>query len=173
MKYIIAFIAAWSLTVLSVSAMPYVRILGVTPDLVLIFAASWAVIRGQDEAMVVVPIAGLLRDLATSDPLGMSVLGLAPIVLFTAAVQLRRVDTDFLPTVLVVAVGSVAFGIISMLVLTVTGQHVPWAAGVLRVVVPAAIVNALFTPFVYLPVHWLGSRSTTRVMGPGRISSTV
>jgi rod shape-determining protein MreD len=172
-KYIIAFIAGWCLAAISVSAMPYIRILGVTPDLALIFAATWSVVRGQDEAMIVVPMVGLLRDLTTSDPLGLSILGLAPIVLLTAAVQLRRVDTEFLPTVIVVSAGSFAFGVISMLVLTATGQHVPWVDGVLRVVVPTAVVNALFTPVVYLPVRWLGSRSTVRVMGPGRISSPV
>lgn len=173
MKYLLAFAAAFLLAALGVSALPYIHVLGVAPDLVVIFAASWAIVRGHDEALVVVPIAGLLRDLMTSDPLGMSVLALAPIVLLAAAIQLRRVDTKFLPTVIVVAAGSIVYGIISMLALTATGREVPWIDGLLRVVVPSAIVNALFTPMVYLPVQWLGARSTARIMGPGRITSPV
>ncbi len=151
--------------------MPYVQVLGVTPNLILIFAASWAMIRGQDEALVVVPMAGFLRDVTTSDPLGTSVLAMAPIILLATTVQLRAMDTDFVPTVIVVAAGSLAYGIISMTVLAATGQKVPWTDALLRVVLPAVVVNALFTPIVYLPVHWLGARSTARILGPGRITS--
>ncbi len=170
MKYAIAFVVAWFLAVLHSSALTYVKVLGVTPDLVLIFAASWAVIRGQEEAFVVVPMAGFLRDLTTSDPLGTSVLGLAPIVLLAAAARLRSVDTEFLPTVAVVAAGSLAYGIISLAVLAATGEGVSWGQAVLRVVIPAVIVNSLFTAIVYLPVHWLSPRPTG-LQGAGRLSS--
>ena len=81
MKYLVAFVGAFFAAVLAASMAPYARVLGVTPDPVLIFAACWAMIRGQREAMVVVPMAGLLRDLTTSDPAGTSVLALSPIVL--------------------------------------------------------------------------------------------
>ena len=155
MKYLLAFAAAFFLAALGASAMPYVRVLGVTPDLLLIFAASWAVVRGQSEAMVVVPVAGLLRDLTASDPLGTSMLALSPIVLLAALRELRAVESNFLPALAVVAAGTVAYGLISMAVLAATGQTVPLADALLRVVLPGALVNALFTPIVYLPVRWL------------------
>ena len=117
MRYPIAFAAAFFLAVLQASAMPYVKVLGVTPDLVLIFAACWAMVRGQGEAMVVVPLAGLLRDLSSSDPLGTSVLALAPIVLLAAARELRPMDTEFVPTLVVVGAGTLAYGVLSMSVL--------------------------------------------------------
>ena len=62
----------------------------------------------------------------TSDPLGMSTLALMPIVLLAAATRLRAVDTEFIPTVLVVACGSLTYGIISMTVLAITGQTIDW-----------------------------------------------
>ncbi len=155
MRYLIAFAAAFFLAVLGASAMPYVKVLGVTPDLVLIFAACWAMVRGQGEAMVVVPLAGLLRDLSSSDPLGTSVLALAPIVLLAAARDLRPVETEFVPALAVVGAGSLAYGVLSMSVLAAAGQEVPWLDGLLRVLLPGAVVNALFTPIVYLPVRWL------------------
>jgi rod shape-determining protein MreD len=170
MKYFIAFVAAWLLAVLHSSALTYVKVLGVTPDLLLIFAASWAIVRGQEEAFVVVPMAGILRDLTTSDPLGTSVLGLGPIVLLAAAARLRSVETEFLPTVGVVAAGSLAYIIISMVVLAATGDGIPWGQGILRVLIPAVIVNSLFTPIVYLPVHWL-SPHPTGLQGARRLSS--
>jgi len=173
MRYFVVFIIAFLLAMLGVSAMPYVRVLGITPDFVLIFAASWAVVRGQDEALVVVPIAGLAHDLTTSDPLGTSVLAMTPIVLLAAAVQLRSVDSQFLPAVVVVAVASLLYSIISMFVLAAIGQDVSWMQALLRVVLPFAIVNALFTPIVYLPVHWLSPSAQPRLLGGGRIASTL
>lgn len=170
MKYLIAFVVVWFLAVLQSSAFTYVKVLGITPDLLLIFAASWAVVRGQEEAFVVVPMAGLLHDLTTSDPLGTSVLGLAPIVLLAAAARLRSVETEFLPALGVAAAGSLAYWMISMTVLTATGDGVPWGQGILRVLIPAVIVNSLFTPIVYLPVHWL-SPHPTGLRGAGRLTS--
>ena len=156
MKYIVAFAALFFLAILGASVMPYVKVLGVTPDLVLIFTACWALLRGQGEAMVLVPMAGFLRDLTTSDPLGTSVLALSPILLLaSAAREFRMVETDFVPALVVVAAGTLAYSLISMTVLIITGQEIPWLTALLYVALPSAIVNALFTPIVYLPVRWL------------------
>lgn len=171
MKYLVAGVACVFLAMLNVSAMPYVKVLGVTPDLVLIFAACWAVIRGQDEAMYVVPMAGFARDFATADPLGTSVLALIPVVLLAAVVRVQALDSDFIPTVAVVAAGSVCYSIVSSTVLGASGQEIDWWHTATRLVVPAAVVNALFTPIVYLPVHWLSPSTKATVMGPGRITS--
>jgi rod shape-determining protein MreD len=171
MKYVVAFVLAYLLAILEVSFMSSFQVLGVTPSLVLMFVASWAVVRGQDEALVVVPLSGFIRDLVTSDPLGTSALALTPIVLLAAAVQLRSMDSDFLPTVVVVGAGSLAYGIISIVVLTAAGQSIPWLDGMLTAVLPLVVVNALFTPLIYLPVRWAGARSTTRILGPTRITS--
>jgi len=165
MRYVAAFIAAFAIAVVYASALPYWRILGVTPDLVLIFVACWAMLRGQDEAMVVVPLAGFLRDLMTSDPLGTSVLALAPIVLLATLREFKIVETDFVPTVVVVVAGSLAYGVIALAVLAATGQTVPWSDAIIRAVLPAVIVNGLFTPIIYLPLRWF--QSARRPQGAG------
>jgi rod shape-determining protein MreD len=159
-RYAAAFLVAWLLAVANVSAFSYIKVLGVTPDFVLIFAACWAVIRGEPEALIVVPFAGMMRDLLSSDPLGTSILAFAPIVLFASIARIQVIDSDFPPTVAVVAAGSLTFGIIQTLVLGATGQHIDVWQVFLRVIVPGVIVNALFTPIVYLPVRWLNPRFT-------------
>lgn len=168
MKYIVAFILAFALALVYAAALPYWHILGVTPDLVLVFVACWAMLRGQAEAMVVVPLVGFLRDLMTSDPLGTSVLALAPIVLLASLREVTIVETDFVPTLLVVVLGSLAYGIIASAVLVAIGQTVPWTDALVRAILPVAIVNALFTPIVYLPVRWLrpAQRSLVVKRGP-------
>ncbi len=171
MRYFIAFLLAWFFAVVNVSALPYIKILGVTPDFVLIFAACWAVLREPDEALIVIPVAGFLRDLAGSDPLGTSVIALAPIVLLAAAVRLRAVDSQFLPTVIVVMAGSAAYSVISAVILRATGQEIAWGHFILRIAFPLILVNGVFTPFVYLPISRLMPAPRPSILGPGRITS--
>ena len=167
MKYPIAFAGALFAAILAASAMPTVKVLGVTPDLVLIFAACWAMVRGQREAMVVVPIAGVLRDLTTSDPVGTSVLALSPIVLLAVARDLRPVESEFLPALAVVAAASLAYAVVSMTVLTAVGDDVPWGTALLRVALPSMLVNALFAAIVYPPMRWLSPRPKLESFGVG------
>jgi len=166
-KYLVAFAGALSCAMLAASAMPSVKVLGVTPDLVLIFTACWAVVRGQGEAMVVVPIAGVLRDLTTSDPVGTSVLALSPIVLLAVARELRPVESEFLPALAVVASASLAYALVSMAVLTAVGDDVPWGTALLRVAVPSMLVNALFAAIVYPPMRWMSPRPKAVSFGVG------
>lgn len=170
MKYVIAFLIAWFLAVLNVSAMPYVKVLGVTPDLVLIFAACWAVVRPDEESLIVVPMAGLLRDLLSSDPIGASVFAFIPIVVLATIVRLQMLDSQFLPSIVVVATGSLAFGVLHTSVLAITGQPIDVFYTVIRVIIPMAIVNAIFTPIVYLPVRWMTPKHVTGLLG-GRLTS--
>ena len=171
MKYIFATLIAWFLAVLDVSAMPYMKVLGVTPDLVLILAACWAVLRPQDEAMIAVPIAGLMHDLTNGDPLGASILGFAPLLVLATAAHIRAVDTQFIPALIVVAAGTLTWGAIRMSVLAVTGQEVQWFDATLRVVIPLAIVNTLFMPLIYMPLSWFSAAQRQGIMGGGRITS--
>ena len=171
MKYVFATLIAWFLAMLDVSAMPYMKVLGVTPDLVLILAACWAVLRPQDEAMIAVPIAGLMHDLTNGDPLGASILGFAPLLVLAGGVRIRAVETQFIPALIVVAAGTLTWGAIRMSVLTVTGQEVQWFDAALRVIVPLAVVNTLFMPLIYMPLSWFSAAQRQGIMAGGRITS--
>ena len=157
MRYVVAAATAFFLAVLGVSAMPYVKVLGVTPDLILIFAVTWMMVRGQREAAVVVPVAGLMRDLTTSDPVGTSVLALSPIVLLAVVRELKAVESELVLTLIVAVLASLIYGLLSMMVLTATGQGFPLLDGLLWVVLPSLVVNALFVPIIYLPMRWLSA----------------
>lgn len=167
MKYLVALAGCFLAASLTASLSPYVNILGVTPDLVLVFAACWSVVRGQREAMVVVPLAGLLRDLVTSDPVGTSVIALSPIVLLTAIRDLRLIESEFLPALAVVATASLAYSVISMTVLTAVGDDVPWGTAMLRVALPSMLVNPLFAVLVYPPMRWLTPPARRESFGVG------
>jgi rod shape-determining protein MreD len=171
MRFVVLAIAAWFLSVLSVTMMPHIKLLGVTPDLVLILAASWAVVRSEEDALIGVPLIAVIRDLVTSDPVGTSLLAMAPIVLLAAAARLRPIDSDFIPALAVVALGSFFYELIHAAVLAVTGDTIDVGYTLLRVAVPAALVNALFAPIVYMPVRWLSPKRPSVLYGHGRLTS--
>ncbi len=171
MKYLAVLLMTWFLATAQVSALPYLKLLGVTPDLVLILGACWAVLRPQDEAMIVAPIAGLMHDLATGDPLGTSVLAFAPLVILAASVRIRAVETQFIAALVVVSAGTLAWGAIRMIVLSVSGQEIQWFQATIRVVLPLAAVNTLFMPLFYMPLSWFSAGQRQGIMGSGRITS--
>jgi len=170
-KYVIAAAAAWFLAVANVSALSYVKVLGVTPDFVLILACCWAVIRSEDEALVVVPLCGLLRDLIGSDPTGTAMLGFAPIVLLAALSRTQVIDSDFPPTIAVVAAGTLIFLIVQTTVLAATGQRVEVLRVLTHVIIPSIVINSLFTPIVYLPVRWLTPHRALAMQGGRRLTA--
>ena len=173
MRYAVAAVLAWIFAVLDASAMPYLHPLGVSPDLVLVLAACWAIVRGHNEAMVVVPICAVMQDLTTSDPFGTSLLALAPIVPIAAAVRLRAIESDFVPAVATVMGASLCYGVISMTVLGVTGQEIDITYALFRVVLPSIVINALFTPLIFLPMHWISPSQQAWLQSSTRLRSSV
>lgn len=167
MKYLIALLGLFSAVVLAAGTAPHARVLGVAPDPVLIFVACWAMVRGQREAMVLVPLAGLLRDLSTSDPVGTSVLALAPIVPLAAVRELRLVESEFVPALAAVAAASLAYSLISMAVLAATGQSAPLLPALTGVALPSMLVNPLFAAVVYPLMRWLSPKPRSESFGVG------
>jgi rod shape-determining protein MreD len=172
-KYLVATALAWFIAVANVSALSYISVLGVTPDFVLILACCWAVVRSEEEALIVVPVCGLMRDLAGSDPTGTAVLGFAPIAVFAAIARLQAIDSDFPSAIAVAAGGTLAFLIVQTFVLAGTGHSVDAWQVTTRVVIPSVIVNALFTPIVYLPVRWFSPPRPLAMQGGRRLTATL
>lgn len=173
MKYAVAILLAWFVAIANVSGLSYISVLGVTPDFVLILACCWAVVRSEEEALIVVPICGLMRDLAGSDPTGTAILGFAPIVLLAAVGRTQVLDSSFPPTVVVTAAGTISFLLIQSCVLAGTGHHVEVWHLVSAVALPSVVVNALFTPIVYLPVRWFSPPRPLAMQGGRRLTATL
>ena len=99
--------------------------------------------------------------------MGTSRLALAPVWLRAVIRERRPVESDFLPTLVVVAIDSLAYAVISMAVLTAIGDGVPWGTGMLHVALPSMLVNPLFTVLIYAPMRWLTARPKRESFGVG------
>ncbi|HZP26575.1 MAG TPA: rod shape-determining protein MreD [Dehalococcoidia bacterium] len=168
MKYFWAALSCFLLAVIYVSAMPQAKLFGAAPDLLLVFAVCWAMIRGQDEVLGVIVIAGFFRDFTTGEPVGTSVLALTPIALLATVRELRLVDNDFVPALAVAAVGSLLYQLIAGIVIWLTGEHIGWWTLIGHRLLAAMLVNVLVTPLLYLPLRWISGdlRSQAPRLGP-------
>jgi len=161
MRYVIAAVLVLLVAVVETSVLPSFRVLGVHANLMLVLLLSWAMVRGMEEAMVVVPMGGLALGLMDGQLLGAAMLALIPLVLLTEIREARIIEGEFLLAVLLILLSTLAYEVIILIILRVTGETVQWWGILSRVVVPAAIVNALLVPPVY-GLLWLGSRDLRR-----------
>jgi rod shape-determining protein MreD len=142
--------------IVQTASLPLFSVFGAHPSLILIVLASWAVVRGQEEAMVLIPVAGLALGLLDSHPLGLHLLALVPLALLLLVHNLRLVQADLVVALAVVLVATLAYETVFLVVLRLTGESLDWWGSISRVAVPAAIANALLTPPFYGLV-WLAS----------------
>ena len=151
MSYAIGLLAVLIAVVVQLSIMPAFSIFGVQPNLIIVLLVAWMATRGRREALVLIPIAGFTQGLLDSQPLGLAMLALAPMTLMTNVRELRLVESDLLPAVVLTVLATLVYETVIMVMLVVTGEHPDWLASALDVLVPAAIANAL----LLLPVYGL------------------
>jgi len=136
---------------LQVSVMPAISVFGVHPNLVIVLLVAWMSVRGRRETLLLIPAAGLLQGLLDSQPLGLAMLALAPLIIMTEVHELHLTESDLAPALALVALATLVYETTILLSLAVTGDRIDWVASVRDVLVPAAIANAL----LLLPVYGL------------------
>ena len=151
MNLAIGIVAVVAAALLQLAVMPAFTIFGVHPNLIIALLIAWMTARGPREALVMIPVAGFAIGLLDSQPLGLAMLALAPLTLMTNVRELRLVDSDLLPAILLAVVATLVYETVILLSLVVRGERPEWVASILDVLVPAAIVNAL----ILLPVFGL------------------
>ncbi|MGH2520799.1 MAG: rod shape-determining protein MreD, partial [Chloroflexota bacterium] len=72
MRYAVALVVLLAEALLQVSVVSRITLLGVTAQLVLLSVISWSLIRGPAEGMFWGFVGGLLIDLVSGSPLGVS-----------------------------------------------------------------------------------------------------
>jgi len=169
MRYLFLGPLAMTVVLLQVAAAPYFPLMGATANPLLVLLMCWAMVRGPREAMVLIPLTAVFKDLITNDPVGITVLALLPIVPLAAVRERHLTQSEFVPIVVVVVVASISYHLVYMVVLTSLGEDIPWFQSPLRVILPAALLDAVLTPLFYLPLRWVTtiteSQARLRVVG--------
>jgi rod shape-determining protein MreD len=128
---------------------------GARPDLMLLVVLIWSVVRGMEEGMVWGFIGGLIIDLFSGGPLGVTVLALLAVALLAGQPWGQGIGSSVIRLLLVTFVAVLVFHLILLIILSWTGYNVAWGWAILQVAGPSALLNASLSPFVQRPLNWL------------------
>jgi rod shape-determining protein MreD len=151
MRYLVGGTIAFMLAILQVSSVQQFVVLGVSPNLVLVMLVAWLVVRGLEDVLPMVAVAGLTLGLVDLQTPGLVMLALVLSIAAMGAIrELHVVHSDFVLTLLLVAGASLIYESIMFAYVLVTGGVFDPVAGLLEAVLPAALVNLMIAPPVYL-----------------------
>jgi rod shape-determining protein MreD len=143
------------------SLAPHLSVIGVKPGIVLTLVVSWSAIRGASEGVTWGFIGGLALDLLSGAPVGLSALTLMMVGFLTNLGETNLFKSSLVLPLFAVFVASVLSDAVQLVLLQGLGWNLPWWEAMASVAVPAAILNAVIMPIIYLPLPWLNRRART------------
>lgn len=137
------------LTIVQTAVLPHFQLLNLSPQLPLLVALAWGLMRGINEGAVWAFIGGLFMDLFSITPLGVSALAyMAAVTAVLWAKEAFPTSRVILP-VLLAALATIIFLIINLVLLRLL--NVISSFQLVTTLWPLILINAL----VMLPVYWL------------------
>jgi len=137
--------------VAEVAFLPYFRIFGLQPNLLLVILLAWLMVRGQEEALYLIPIGAIVLGLVDGAPLGIALIALAPVAVLHDLRGSHLSEGQLLIAVVFAVVATVVYQGVYLAVFGLHGQSGDILGAVLRVMMPVALLNVA----VLLPVYWL------------------
>lgn len=134
---------------LQAALIPLPGLFGARADLVLILAASWAVVRSCEEAMVAAPPAALLVGLLGAGPMGVPLLGLLAPLALALALRSSNPNPKLASVCIVVALSTLAAVTVELIVRFLNGEQTFNLAGIGTVLAGETIANTVLAAIVY------------------------
>ncbi|NDJ54343.1 MAG: rod shape-determining protein MreD, partial [Chloroflexi bacterium] len=120
--------------------LPHLRVLGGQPDLVLVIVLAWSTLDRGSEGMVWAVAGGLLLDMLSGVPLGVSSLAMVPIAFFVSLTEAQVYRTNVFLPLLLTGLGSLAYHLIYLgLLAFLVNQPVAWGDSLSYVTLPSAL----------------------------------
>lgn len=139
--------------------MPYLTILGVKPDLMLLMVISWSLLRGSKEGMIWALVGGIGLDLLSGAPFGTYTVILVALSLVAGLGQLSVFRTHIALPLIATLIATLVYDLFFLLLLHVRGYSIVWTDSLIKVVLPSALLNVLLSPLAYRALYWLYSKT--------------
>ncbi len=162
MRYITGGTIAFVLALVQASSIEQFKIVGATPNLLLVLLVSWLVVRGLDDVLPMIAVAGVTTGLIGLQTPGLVLLALLPIAGFGVLREMHVIHNDLVLALGLVFAASVAYEVVILLSVMATGGALDPLAALRSAVLPAAIVNVAMTPFVYAVMRFARPSSRSR-----------
>jgi len=136
----------------------HLRLLGVSPDLVLVFTTSNILLLGPRDGLLFALLGGLVLDAFSGAPFGSATFSLVVTGYLVRLAEYNLFHTARIVPLLSIALATLIYYALFSFVLQMTGRPILWGATVRRVVLPAVLVNAMAMFLVYHVSLWLRAR---------------
>ncbi len=145
--------------IIQATVLPELRIAGGAPDLVLLLVLGYSLHQGFERGIVWAIVGGILHDLVSAVPEGVTSLALVVTIGAAALVVGRNAPRNLLVPPLIAGAATALYHATTLLILLVVGRPLPIPDLLLYVTVPTMIYNLLLMVPVY---SILGSFSPSR-----------
>ena len=135
-----------------------INLFGSRPDLMLLVVLGWTIVRGVNEGVVWAFVGGLMIDLLSGGPLGATILALLAVAFVGHQPWGEGLGAPLVRVVLLALVGSVAYHVMLLAVLTATGHIVDWSYSFLQVAGPSLILTVVLAPVVRRILAWVAAK---------------
>lgn len=150
MRYVIGALFAFTLALVQASSIEQFHILGVAPNLMLALLVSWLVVRGLDDVLPMVAVAGITIGFVGLQTPGLVLLAmLIPLAVLGFVRELHVIHSELLLALLLTAAATVMYESIILLGVMATGGVFEPGVALSEVILPATIVNVALAPFVF------------------------
>jgi hypothetical protein len=153
-RYWTGSVIVFFLALVQASSVQQFRVLGVVPNLMLVFLAAWLVVRGLDDVLPMIGVAGVTLGLVGMQTPGLVLLALLPLALFGVVREMHIVHSNVVLVVALVAASTVAYETVMFASIVVTGGPRDVVAAATRDILPATALNVMITLPVYVVMRF-------------------
>lgn len=161
MRYILATLVLALLAALQASVFSRFSAGSAAPQLVLLSVVAWSLARGPVEGMFWGFAGGLLYDLASGGPVGVSALAMLAVTAVIGGFGGRMFGTNPLLPMLAVFGATLGYFVIASFLLATLHYRTDWGGALLDVALPTALANGILSLIVY-PVFAFVAAHTSR-----------
>jgi len=150
---------------LQTTTLRWFSVAGVVPDLMLLLVVCWSLLRNLQDSLTWALLGGVILDLLSGGPFGATAISLAGACAATRAgtMSISR-DSAWLPAsaaLLATAVYDVTY----LVLLRLAGRPISWSEGLLQVLIPCMVLNALTIYPLWWMMRWIHRRTVVEQMG--------
>jgi rod shape-determining protein MreD len=137
------------LMILQASFLWQFRVLGLTPQILVLVVIAWTLRQGWQEGLIWAFMAGIFLDLFSIAPMGTTALALMGTTAVIAVIQQNLPANQVIVPLFLAALATAVYLTLNLLLLTLLGHPVSWQ--ITGVIARFALLHAL----LILPVYWL------------------
>lgn len=163
MRFVLATLVLALVAALQASVFSRFSVGSAAPQLVLLSVVTWSLARGPMEGMFWGFAGGLLFDLASGGPVGVSALAMVAVAAAAGGLGRRLFGTNPLLPMLAVFGATLGYFVIVSFLLATLHYPTDWGSALLNVALPTALANGILSLIVYPVFAFVAAHTSGRV----------